>query len=174
MTFRHAIASLAAVSLLAACSNGETIVSLNVSASDAVPVVDRLHVTIDQGSRHYVKDFAPPTDMPAGDAAPSIKNSFFQRLTLPDGWQEESATVHVEAQSATGAPFTPPLAADTTVTIVPEGVVAAFVSFDIKADNPDAGAGGAGGAGGASDSAGAGGDATNGPGAAGDTGAGGA
>src|SRR3978361_841477 len=102
MTFRHVSASLAAVSFLVACSGGETVVSLNVTASDAVPVVDRLHVTIKQGGGQPVGDFPPPTETPTGDAAPppSIKNSFFHRITLPDGWAEESASVHVEAQSA--------------------------------------------------------------------------
>src|SRR5690349_24111793 len=98
MTFRHVIVSLATVSGLAVCSGGDTIVSLNVSATDAVPVVDELRVTITQGSREHVARFAPPIETPTGDAPPppSIKNTFFERITLPDDWDEADATLEVE------------------------------------------------------------------------------
>lgn len=147
MTIRHVIVSLAAVSGLAACSSGDTIVSLNVSATDAVPVVDELRVTITQGSREHVARFAPPRDMPTGENAPppSIKNTFFERIKLPDGWEEANATVEVEASDENGDPFMPALVDETSVTIQPEGVVVAYVQLDI----PAAGTGGTGGAGGA-------------------------
>ena len=161
MTFRHVIVSLAAVSGLAACSGGDTIVSLNVSATDAVPVVDEIRVTITQGSREHVASFAPPIDRPTGDDAPppSIKNTFFERIKLPDGWDNANASVEVEASDENGAPFDPVLGDETTVKIRPEGVVAAFVTLDI----PAAGTGGTGGAGGAP-GAGAGGEAPTGSG----------
>lgn len=147
MTFRHVIVSLAAVSGLAACSSGDTIVSLNVSATDAVPVVDELRVTITQGSREHVARFAPPQDKPTGDdpPPPSIKNTFFERIKLPDDWDEAAATVEVEATNENGAPFVPVLGDETTVKIRPEGVTVAYVQLDI----PAAGTGGTGGAGGA-------------------------
>src|SRR5687767_7329374 len=125
MTIRHVIVSLAAVSGLAACSSGDTIVSLNVSATDAVPVVDELRVTITQGSREHVTRFAPPQDTPTGEnpPPPSIKNTFFERITLPGDWDEADATVEVEASNENGAPFVPALTDETTVKIRPEGVV---------------------------------------------------
>lgn len=175
MTFRHVIVSLAAVSGLAACSSGDTIVSLNVSATDAVPVVDELRVTITQGSREHVARFAPPQDKPTGENAPppSIKNTFFERIKLPDDWEEADATVEVEGTDENGAP----LADETTVKIRPEGVVVAYVQFDIAAAGTGGtgGAGGAGGesaagAGGVSAGAGAGGD-PSGAGATGEAGA---
>jgi hypothetical protein len=147
MTFRHVLVSLAAVSGLAACSGGDTIVSLNVSATDAVPVVGELSVTITQGSREHVARFAPPTETPTGDdpPPPSIKNNFFERIKLPDGWEDAEATIDVVASDEDGDPFNPALGAETKVKIRPEGVVAAYVSLDI----PAPGTGGSGGAGGA-------------------------
>ena len=152
MTFRRVVVSLAAVWALSACSNGDTVVSLNVTATDAVPVVEQLHVTITQGSRRYVKDFAPPIETPTGDDAPppSIKNTFFERLTLPEGWEEEATLIRVEAQHADGSPLEPPLSDETTVTLEPEGVVAAYIQLDIPVEVPS-GEGGAGGAGGANE-----------------------
>src|ERR1043165_772127 len=102
MTLRHAFVSLVAVMTLAACSDDDTIVSLNVTASDAVPVIDNFRVTITQSSHQYVTDFAPPIETPTapeGQQAPppSIRNSFFQRITLPGEWSEADATVAVEA-----------------------------------------------------------------------------
>jgi hypothetical protein len=157
MTFRRVVVSLAAVWALSACSNGDTIVALNVTATDAVPLVEQLHVTITQGSRRHVQDFAPPTETPTGDDAPppSIKNSFFQRITLPEGWAEEPTLIQVEAQQADGSPLEPPLSDETTVTLQPEGVVAAYIELDIPAEMP-AGEGGAGGQGGAGGEGGAG------------------
>jgi hypothetical protein len=163
MTFRRVVVSLAAVWALSACSSGDTIVALNVTATDAVPVVEQLHVTITQGSRRHVQKFAPPTETPEGDDAPppSIKNSFFERITLPEGWSEERTVIRVEAQQADGSPFDPPLSDETTVTLEPDGAVAAYIELDIPTEMPSgeggAGGAGAGGAGGAAE-AGAGGD----------------
>jgi hypothetical protein len=161
MTFRHVMVSLAAVSGLAACSGGDTIVSLNVSATDAVPVVSELRVTITQGSREHVARITPPTETPTGDMAPppSIKNTFFERIKLPDGWENADAVVDVVASDEDGSAFVPPLGDETTVKIRPEGVVAAYVQLDI----PAPGTGGSGGAGGAS-AGGAGGESAGGAG----------
>ena len=161
MTLRHAFVSFVAVMGLSACSDDDTIVSLNVTATDAVPVIDTLRVTISQGSHEYVAEFAPPIETPTapdGQQAPppSIKNSFFQRLTLPGDWSEADATVAVQAVQSSGAPYTPNFADQTVAVIQPEGVVAAYVKLDVPAVPPpgDGGAGGEGaggeGAGGAS------------------------
>jgi uncharacterized membrane protein YgcG len=177
MTIRHAFVSLAAIIGLAACSDEDTIVSLNVTASDAVPVVDTLRVTITQGSRKHVSNFAPPIETPTAPEGeqpppPSIKNSFFQRITLPEGWSESSASVDVVALQGNGEPFSPSFSAMTTAVIQPEGVVAAFVKLDLPAPpEPPGGDGGAGGAG--TGGAASGGSATGGGGASGGGGGGG-
>lgn len=164
MTIRHAFVSLAAVIGLAACSDEDTIVSLNVTASDAVPVIDSLRVTFTQDSRKHVADFAPPTETPTapeGQVAPppSIKNSFFERITLPNGWSESLARVEVEALQSNGEPYSPSFFDTTTALIQPEGVVATYVDLDVPKEPPptDGGAGGAGGESGGASSGGAGG-----------------
>jgi hypothetical protein len=126
-------------------------------------MVEQLHVTFTQGSRRHVQNFAPPSETPTGDDAPppSIKNSFFERITLPEGWAEEPTLIKVEAQHADGSPLEPPLSDETTVTLEPEGVVAAYIQLDIPAEMPG-GEGGAGGGGGADSEGGAGGEVAGG------------
>ena len=151
MTFRHVWVSLAALTIAAACSSDDTIVTLNVTATDRVPAVERIQVTFTQGSRKVVRDFEPPSEKsnpPEGEEpVESIKNGFFKRLTLPDDWEEAKATVVVEAFDGNGDRFDPPLVDETTVTILPNEVVAAYVSLDIPEAPPPTGEGGAGGAG---------------------------
>jgi hypothetical protein len=168
MNFRHAFVSLAALVGLAACSDEDTIVSLNVTASDAVPVIDTLRVTVTQGSKQHVAEFAPPTETPTAPegevpAAPSIKNSFFQRITLPGEWSESDATVAVEALHANGSPYSPPFSDDTVAVIQPEDVVAAYVQLDVPPEPPPS----EGGAGGEGASTGTGGQSTGGQGTGG-------
>jgi hypothetical protein len=149
MTLRHVFVSLA-VTCLAACSSDDTIVSLNVTATDRVPVVERMQVTIKQGSRSFVYDFKPPNDIStAPEGVSSVQNSFFERITLPGDWDEAEARISVEAFQEEGDSFAPPLTDDTAVTIVPEGAVAAYVQLDIPAEPPppEGGAGGEGGGG---------------------------
>src|SRR5690349_10108237 len=155
MTFRRFAVSLVSVCALLACSDEGSVVALNITATDDVPVVDQLHVSITQGSRKFVYDFTPPIDPAMGDAGPSIKNSFFERITLPDSFDDEDALVHVEAMHAGAVPFTPPLASETTVRVEEDGAVAAYVTLAFPTplpgpdDGAEAGAGGEGGASGA-------------------------
>jgi hypothetical protein len=146
MTVRHVLVSLA-VTCLCACSSDDTIVSLNVTASDRVPVVARMQVTVKQGSRTFEYDFAPPTEEPE-DGTPSVKNGFFERITLPGDWSESVAEISVEAFQKGGGAFEPALTDETTVTLRPEGAVAAYVKLDMPEEPPMGGAGGEGGAGG--------------------------
>jgi hypothetical protein len=150
MTFRRFAVSLVPVCALFACSNEDAIISLNVTAGADVPVVDQLHVTITQGSRQVVHDFKPPTEAGMGDAGPSIQDSFFERITLPESFTDQDAVVRVEARKAGGAAFTPPLTDETTVRIEEDGVVAAYVKLELPAvvPPPEGGAAGEGGAGG--------------------------
>jgi hypothetical protein len=160
MTLRHVFVSLS-VTCLVACSSSDTIVSLNVAATDRVPVVERIQVTFKQGSHSYVHDFAPPNDTSAEpDGVSSIKNGFFQRITLPGDWDEAVAKISVEAFKEGGDSFEPALTDETTVQLEPEGVVAAYVQLDIPEPPPEGGeggegAGGAPGAAGSSNQAGA-------------------
>lgn len=156
MTFRRLAVSLVSVCALLACSGEDAVVALNVTASDNVPVVQQLHVTITQGSRRLVHDFEPPTESGKEDAGPSIQNSFFERITLPDSFEDGEALLHVEALQAGAVPFTPPLTSETTVDIDDNGAVAAYVTlaFPAALPEPEPGDGGAGGQGGASDSGG--------------------
>jgi len=150
MTFRRLGVALLFVCPVFACSNDDSIISLNVTAGADVPVVDQLHVTVTQGSRRFVYDFAPPTEPGMGDAGPSIQNSFFHRITLPGDFRGDDALLHVEAQHAGGTPFNPPLADEKTVHIEEHGVVAAFVTLEFpSAKPPGMGEGGAGGEAGA-------------------------
>jgi hypothetical protein len=151
MTFRRFTVSLVSVWALLACSDEEAVVALNVTAGADVPVVDQLHVTITQGSRRFVYDFTPPIEPAMGDAGPSIQNSFFERITLPDGFDDQEALVHVDALQAGAEPFDPPLASETSVRIEEHGAVAAYVTLAFPPAPPvpdpggEAGAGGEGG-----------------------------
>jgi len=157
MTFRRLAVSLVSVCALLACSGEDAIVALNVTASDNVPVVQQLHVTITQGSRRVVHDFEPTTEAGKGDAGPSIQNSFFERIMLPDSFEDGGGVVHVEALQAGALPFTPPLTSETTVDIDDDGAVAAYVTlaFPPALTEPEPGDGGAGGQAGSNDSGGA-------------------
>jgi hypothetical protein len=160
MTFRRLAVSLVSVCALLACSDGAAVVALNVTAGADVPVVDQLHVTVTQGSRKFVYDFTPPIEAAKGDAGPSIQNSFFERITLPESFDNEDARVQVDALRAGALPFEPPLTSETTVRIEEHGAVAAYVTLALPPVPPpdlggDAGAGGEGGAGGNDSLAGA-------------------
>jgi hypothetical protein len=156
MTFRRLAVSLVSVCALLACSDEDAVVALNVTAADNVPVVAQLHVTITQGSHRLVHDFTPPVESGEAGAAPTIKNSFFERITLSDDFDDENAQVVVEALQAGAVPFQPALTSETTVPIEEDGAVAAYVTlaFPPPLTEPDAGAqagaGGDAGAGGAS------------------------
>lgn len=147
MNFRRLGVSLVSVCALAACSNEDPIVSLNVTAGDDVPVVDKLHVKITDGSHEFVYDFAPPLDDAMGDAGPSIRNSFFERISLPKSFEDRDALIHVDALRAGGTAFSPPLSDETTVHIEEDGVVAAYVKLAFPTPPPTDGGGEAGAAG---------------------------
>jgi len=158
MTLRRLAVSLVSVCALLACSDEEAVVALNVTAGDDIPVVEQLHVTITQGSRRVVHDFKPPVELGEAGAGPSIKNSFFERIALPDDFDDEEALVHVEALQAGAVPFVPALTSETTVPIEEDGAVAAYVTlaFPAPLPAPDAGVqAGAGGEAGAGDASGA-------------------
>lgn len=158
MTFRHVWVSLAALSFVAACSSDDTIVALNVAATDRVPAVKQLQLTLTQGSHKLVRELTPPSEKsnpPEGEEPiTSIKNSFFERITLPGDWDEADAKLVVELFNEDGERFDPPLVDETTVKIQPNAVVAAYVDFDIPEEPPPGGEGGAGGAGAGGDGAG--------------------
>jgi hypothetical protein len=157
MTFRRFAVSLFSVCSLLACSDDDSIVALNVTAGADVPVVDQIHVTITQGSRKLVYDFKPPVEEAKDEGAASIKDTFFERITLPDGFEDQDALVQVEALQAGRTPFDPPLTDETTVHIEENGVVAAYVKLELPMmePEPEPAAGGAGGEAGATSESGA-------------------
>jgi hypothetical protein len=117
------VALLAATSALPACTTSDTIVALNVTATDAVGEVEHLSVTITQdGQDSFTEDITPPSEVT--DGGMNIKNSFYERIELPSGWDERNATVAVTALDRDGAEVA---ADETVVEIQPEGAVAAYV-----------------------------------------------
>jgi len=153
MTFRRFAVSLVSVCALLACSDESSVVALNVTTAPDVPVVAQLHVTITQGSRQFIYDFAPPIEAAMGDAGPSIQDSFFQRITLPEEFDDQDALVHVDALQAGGVPFTPALSSETTVRLEEHGAVAAYVTLAFPGKLPAPNSGGEAGAGGAAGAA---------------------
>jgi hypothetical protein len=159
MTFRRFAVSLLSVCSLFACSDDDAVVALNVTAGADVPVVDQLHVTITQGSRKFVYDFKPPVQAATEETEASIQDTFFERITLPESFEDQNALIQVEARQSGGAPFDPPLTDETTVRIEENGVVAAYVKLELPMPEPEpepSGEGGAGGAAGATSEGGAG------------------
>lgn len=140
------------VLVCAACSEDDTIVSVNVSSGDAVGNPSALTISITQpGRQPVVREIKPPTK--TTDAGTTIQPMFFERVQLPDDWSEERAMVQVDAKDTGGKVY---VTGKTTCPVVPQGVAAAFVDLG-KMEKPDAGAAGsagnagAGGAGGMGD-----------------------
>jgi len=117
------VALLAATCALPACSTSDTIVALNVTATDAVGEVEHLSVTITQeGQDSFTEEFNPPSEVT--DGGMNIANSFYERIELPGGWDERNATVTVTALDGDDAEVA---ADETVVEIQPQGAVAAYV-----------------------------------------------
>lgn len=135
--------------MLFACSSGDTIVSLNVTSSNDVGLVTRLHVKVVQGSASQEVDLEPPTrDVQDQGAAGGVNkkviaSSFYRRITLPGAFKDGEATLDVEAYNGAQLVVDPqPIA----IELEEKETVAAFV--DLK-PAPTA-AGGSGGVGGTS------------------------
>ena|SRR5688572_10377800 len=131
-------ALLALFALATGCSSSDTIVALNVEFKAPIAGLSTLQVTIAQpGLSPNVTSITPPTD--PGDAGPKIRDKFFERITLPDGWAEVVATIQVDAKNAAGTTLE---TQKTSAQIVEAGAVAAFVTFGAPppASDEDAGA----------------------------------
>ena len=182
MTFRRFAVSLISVGALVACSDDPAVVALNITADADVIAqlqedqlhVDQLHVTITQGSSKFLYDFTPPTAAAMGDAGPSIQSNFFERITLPESFEDGQARIVVDALQAGAVPLTPPLTGETSVPIDEDGAVAAFVTLAFPAPEMggNAGSGGGGGGGGDSSAGGGSGDSSAGGGSGGSAGGG--
>ena len=123
-----------ALTLLAGCSDGATIVALNVSSTDDVGVIGSIAVTIVQPSRApFVATVVPPLET-AADGGMSIINRFFERLKLPDGWDRVPTTVSAQAVDSNGVA----LSDERTLTLEPGGAVAAFLNFALPEPPPAA------------------------------------
>jgi hypothetical protein len=131
-----------AIANSSACSDDETIVSVNVNSADEVGNPSSLVITISQaGQTSITKDIMPPTR--TQDSGVSIQPMFFERVQLPDAWDRAMAEVRVDARDGRGVY----LSAMTAVQIRPGGAVAAFVNLGKKPEmmppaEDDAGAAG--------------------------------
>ena len=122
---------------VAGCSNGDTILALNVSSADDVGLVEELRVSVTQrGSAPVELRFAPPLKELDDDAGRAIESNFFRRIELPSGWDEAPAEVAV---MALGPPGVAPLSASAEVEIEPGEATAVFV--ELERARPDAGSG---------------------------------
>lgn len=166
---------LAAALALAACSEDDTIVSLNVNSTN-VGAVSKLHVDFNQSGKTFATDVVPPTQ-DGGDAGPVIDSAFFERITMPDGWPSGDATITVTGFDGAGAPLQN-VTIEPVVAEVKEGeTVAAYVELEgpePPPEEPPAETGAAGAAGAGSAGAGTGGASAATGGAAPAAGAGGA
>jgi hypothetical protein len=124
---------LTAVSL-GACSKNDTIVSVNASLAGDVGLINNIRVTVAQpGQSPVTADFLAPTSkVDAGpDDAGNVQintinpSAFYERVTLPDGWEGQS-TVTAQVTSGAGLPV---LEATATVQIEKEKVTAAWLNF---------------------------------------------
>ena len=121
-----------------ACSEDDTIVSVNVSSEDSVGNPMALTISISQsGQQPVVKEIKPPTK--TTDAGTTIQPMFYERIQLPDSWSDARATVQVDAKDASGKVY---VSAKTTCPVVPHGAAAAYVDLGKKEMMPDAGAAG--------------------------------
>lgn len=142
MNFPRAAAAalLSATTMLAGCSEDDTMVSLNVTSGMDIGAVDALHVTIEQsGKMPFVHEIAPPST----DAG-IIQGRFYERIKLPDAFGGRVAGIEVEAHAEDGSAFA---WGSTDVKIEKNTVVAAYVTL-MRAMQPGGGMGGAGGGGG--------------------------
>jgi hypothetical protein len=131
-----AISALLSLPLfLGACSeDGDTVVAVNITATDDVGIVSVLNVSIVQGANTQTAMLTPPleeTEITVNDAAvmvTSIQNAqWFERITLSGSWKGDDAMVSVSAVDDTGMSFTD----EVTVEIVPGGAVAAFLELAV-------------------------------------------
>jgi hypothetical protein len=161
---------LTAISMLPACSSGDTVLALNINSAADVGAVAKLRITVSRESgTPTVVEFTP--DMNDG----SIIGSFFKRISL-NGWKDGKVTISVDAIDAGGTVF---LTKMIEAVLREHGAVVAYVQLtrvvpDAGTGNGDAADGGAGGGGGSA-AGGAGGGAAGGAGggASGGGGAGG-
>jgi hypothetical protein len=170
LTSRSSIAPalLAATALCwsSSCSTGDTVVAVNYSfdatAMDVQSSASALRITLTGASGSKMSDV---TLNRAPDGGPLLGPTY-SRIVV-NGWNGE-VTVSADAVDSAGATL---LAASTTVTLVENGAVAAFVRFTRMPPTPDGGAGGAGGGAGTG-GAGTGGAGTGGAGTGGGRGGG--
>ena len=160
------VAFVSASTVLSACSESDTLLSVNVEEGEATQPVDSITVQVVSPGQNFTYDFAPPTKAVevedpnaepaaggAGGAVPVMMEvqvldaPFYERITLPDSFDKKGrATITVTAYYQ-GAVTT---SDETEVTIRPNEAVAAFVDLsgaEPEPTEPTPGAGGQGGAG---------------------------
>jgi hypothetical protein len=140
MNFWSALHFAFAVSLLCSCAADDTIVAVNVNATDQVGNPSAIVITITQAGQTPVnRELAPPTRPIDGGTA--IRQMFFERVTLPESWESGPAKVRVEARNGASVSVT---SEEVEIEIRDEGAVAAYVDLGEEPEpmpEPDAGTG---------------------------------
>lgn len=115
---------------LAACSESDTVISVNVAYGDGVTELETLRFTLEQGSNPEVEEVidAPKTMNDQGQLLPH-----FHRVTVPDSWDDSEATVLVEALDSRDRLI---VSDEATVRVRVGSGVAAFVELGIEAEEP--------------------------------------
>lgn len=121
----HCVLLSWAASLLGACAN-DTILSLNVSATEDVGAIREIAVQVEQPGRAPLSSTFVPPSQTLEDGGIVIASEFFERIELPERFDDGAAAVSIEARSAGAAPA---LTASTPVDLRSGGAVAAFVSL---------------------------------------------
>jgi len=124
-----------AFSALSGCSNDtDTVIALNIKLEKVPEGLTTLGVTITQaGQAPLTTDIAPPTL--EVDGGTTFKESFYERILLPEAWQAAPAQVRVDAKNAAGTTLA---SAEAEAAIREDGAVAVYVTFPADPE-PDAG-----------------------------------
>lgn len=117
---------------LAACSESDTVISVNVAYGDGLTEVETLRFTLEQEGNPEVEEVvdAPKVE---NDMMELVPDDFFHRVTLPDSWDDGEATVLVEALDSRSRLI---ISDEATVRVRVGTAVAAFVELAIEAEEP--------------------------------------
>jgi hypothetical protein len=132
---RMRVSFLLAAAFLATsgCSKDDTVVAVNLNFAMQIPGVTSLSVVITQPGQTPVTASLTPQTVPI-DGGMKIKEMYFERITLPEGWGDGQALLHVDAKGAGGTTLA---SNETTFDVRENGVVAANITLPKPV--PDAG-----------------------------------
>ena len=112
---------------LCACAEDETIVAVNINSTDEVGNPSSLVITISQpGQTPVVREIMPPTR--TMDSGVTIKPMFYERIPLPDSWDDVKSEAKVDAKQG-GSVY---VSARSEFVVNPGGAVATYVDLGKK------------------------------------------